>query len=155
MLTFCHLRFEAVRPLPNGYPTELETIGDHIRRRRMDLGLFQREVARRIGVTTDTVCLWEKTGSTPMIQHMPKIIRFLGYVPIKRPMTVPNQLSAYRMTQGLTQEQAARKCGVDPSTWGTWEDGKKFPGSRRTKSAVGRILQALDSKMWNAKKDCD
>ena len=41
--------------LPHGYPVELRSIGDHIRKRRLDLGLLQIEVAVQIGVTESTV----------------------------------------------------------------------------------------------------
>jgi DNA-binding XRE family transcriptional regulator len=65
---------QAVRPLPDGYPTELETVGDHIRKRRMDLGLFQREVADILDVQKDTVRFWEKQGNVPEIRLMPSVL---------------------------------------------------------------------------------
>jgi hypothetical protein len=33
----------------------LQTLGDHIRKKRLDLGLFQKEVASRIGVDAESV----------------------------------------------------------------------------------------------------
>jgi len=38
---------------------ELKRLGDHIRKRKLELGLFQREVAQRIRVTQGTVYRWE------------------------------------------------------------------------------------------------
>jgi len=61
-----------------GYPTNPVTIGDHIRKRRMDLGLLQREVAEIIGVTESSVWNWEH-GVEPEQHYNPKIIKFLGY----------------------------------------------------------------------------
>jgi len=147
-LPFCHLSIEALRPLPGDYPTELKTVGDHIRRRRLDLGLYQREVAKMFSVSKDTVHLWERHGNVPEIRLMVAIIGFLGYMPQAKPIGLPQQLHAYRMIRGLTQRQAAKEFGVDPSTWSAWENGLKQPGSRRTKSVLRLILQSLDSAKW-------
>ena len=149
-LPFCHLRFEAVRPLSNGYPADLLTIGDHIRKRRMDMGLFQRQVADLIGVSSAAVWIWENEGRTPEIWLMPRIAQFLGYVPLEKPANLQNQLRAYRMIRGLTQKQAAKASGIDPSTWWAWEVGLKRPGSKRTRTALRLILQSLDSATWHS-----
>ncbi|MGH8544558.1 MAG: helix-turn-helix transcriptional regulator [Gammaproteobacteria bacterium] len=52
-----------------------------MRKRRLDLGLFQRQVAEQIGVTTNTVFRWESNETLPQIHHKPKIVQFLGYDP--------------------------------------------------------------------------
>ena len=41
-------------------------------------GLLQKAVARQIGVTTDTLCRWERNAAAPQIHHFPKVIEFLG-----------------------------------------------------------------------------
>jgi predicted transcriptional regulator len=61
-----------------------KNIGEHIRKKRLDLGLLQHELAETIGVTESTVCNWEH-GTEPELRHMPKIIEFLGYVPFELP----------------------------------------------------------------------
>ena len=60
---------------------ELKRLGDHIRKRRLELGLFQREVAQRIRVTQGTVYRWEVNETTPPIRSLPRIIEFLRYDP--------------------------------------------------------------------------
>jgi hypothetical protein len=40
---------------PKGYPLEPRFLGEHIRKRRLDLGLLQIDVAAQIGVTKSTV----------------------------------------------------------------------------------------------------
>jgi len=45
--------------LPKGYSVVPKTLGEHVRKRRLDLGLEQAQVAERIGVTTSTVYNWE------------------------------------------------------------------------------------------------
>jgi len=68
------------RPIlpPKGYPVVIANIGDHIRKRRLELGLTQIEAAAQIGVTESTVWNWEH-GTEPELIHMPKIIEFFSY----------------------------------------------------------------------------
>src|SRR5579872_2299780 len=58
-LPFCHSTFSSPRPKSLNYPNALNTLGDHLRKRRLDLGLLQKQVAAEIGVNTLTVCNWE------------------------------------------------------------------------------------------------
>jgi len=53
------------------------TIGDHLRK-RLDLGLFQKDVAVFIGVDICTVTNWEKNKGEPQLRFIPKITDFLG-----------------------------------------------------------------------------
>jgi DNA-binding XRE family transcriptional regulator len=70
------------RPIvpPKGYPVAPRGLGEHIRKKRMDLGLLQAQVAQRTGVTKSTVYNWEH-GRMPATQHQARIIEFLGYQP--------------------------------------------------------------------------
>lgn len=45
------------------YPSNPKTIGEHIRKRRMDLGLEQKEVAKIIGVPESSIWNWEHGGN--------------------------------------------------------------------------------------------
>ncbi|OGQ13087.1 MAG: hypothetical protein A2026_07180 [Deltaproteobacteria bacterium RBG_19FT_COMBO_46_12] len=60
----------------------LETIGDHIRKRRMDLKLTQKEVAEKLGVDKTAIQFWENNRVKPSLGNIPKIIEFLGYDPL-------------------------------------------------------------------------
>jgi DNA-binding XRE family transcriptional regulator len=80
-LPFCHAELRATKPKPCQYPKLLNTLGDHIRNRRLDLGLFQSKVAEQIGVDTTSIHNWEGNKSAPAIRHIPAILRFLGYNP--------------------------------------------------------------------------
>ena len=71
-------------PPSQKYPEQLRALGDHIRARRLYLGLLQKEVAGIIGVTTDTITNWEKGRNRPMLSHYLKICKFLGYSPFER-----------------------------------------------------------------------
>ena len=123
------------------------TIGDHIRTRRLDLGLFQKEVAKRVGVTTDTITNWELNRTEPEIQYLPKIIDFLGYVPFSTGDSFPERLKAYRMLNGLSQRQLAQELGVDPTTVRDWENGKSKP-MRKKRERVEEIIGLAQQVYW-------
>jgi DNA-binding XRE family transcriptional regulator len=61
---------------------EPETLGEHVRKRRLKLRLTQKQAAERLGVNLWTVLNWEKDHTEPPIESMPAIIRFLGYSPL-------------------------------------------------------------------------
>jgi len=67
---------------------------------------------------------WEKSRTQPSIVSVPAIIRFLGYYPFLKPITLPQQLLATRRENGWTIKNAAEIVGVDPGTWGNWERGQ-------------------------------
>jgi hypothetical protein len=60
---YSHFRLALLRPKtpPKGYPINPQVIGEHIRKRRLDLGLLQIEVALQISVTESTVWNWSMT----------------------------------------------------------------------------------------------
>ena len=79
-LPFCHLHFKT--PKPDGrYPVQLQRLGDHLRKRRLELGLFQKEVGTRLGADPKTVNNWEMGRSEPRLRFIPRIPAFLGYDP--------------------------------------------------------------------------
>jgi DNA-binding XRE family transcriptional regulator len=63
------------------YPKNLETWGDHLKKRRLDLGLLQKDVARIIGADKTSVFNWENNLMAPSLRFIPKLIEFLGYRP--------------------------------------------------------------------------
>jgi len=62
-------------------PENLKTQGDHVRRKRLELGLDQREVAYLIGVSPAGLAGWEVEGHAPLYRFYARIFAFLGYVP--------------------------------------------------------------------------
>jgi len=63
------------------WPVVLRTFGDHLRARRLALGLKQREVAVLIGVSQSAIQHWEDNSDLPNPVRMPSVVRFLGYDP--------------------------------------------------------------------------
>jgi DNA-binding transcriptional regulator YiaG len=140
-LPFCHLRLRAKKPVNKGYPRELKTIGDHIRKRRLDLGLLQKGVALLICVDKTTIMNWERGHREPAIWALPGIIQFLGYVPFELGHTLPEQLMGYRKIRGLSRKKLARILGVDEGTLWRWETGRRRPQgeyARRVRALLAR-----------------
>ena len=138
-LPFCHVRLVATRPLPAAYPKTLTTWGDHIRKRRLDLGLLQRDVAKQIGVSQDAVFNWETHRAIPDVQSIPQIINFLGYCPWKPARTFSEKIKVWREAMGLTKEVLAKRLGVHDMTLANWESGKRLP-SRRCRVILARFF---------------
>ena len=84
-MPFCHFEAKVAKPKPERYPKELNTLGDHIRARRIDLGLFQSQVAEQIGVREQTITNWEDNASQPPLEYHLAITRFIGYDPTDKP----------------------------------------------------------------------
>ena len=121
-LPFGHLQLRAQKPSPLPYPAQLNTLGDHLRKRRLDLGLTQRDVANKLGVTECTIWNWEANYSSPQLRFIPKVVAFLGYDPYCiRSHSLGERLREYRRRMGLSQKALAHRLGVDPSTLGKWE----------------------------------
>ena len=59
------------------YPKEPKSLGEKIRKARMDRGLLIRELAEQIGVTEDTVINWEVRGRKPVGNNIRKVRDFL------------------------------------------------------------------------------
>jgi transcriptional regulator with XRE-family HTH domain len=139
-LPFCKMSLKAQKPLHPAYPETLKTLGDHLRKKRLDLRLSQKEVAQRLEAVESSVLNWEKNRTQPSLPFLPKIIEFLGYVPYDTTeKTVGERILAYRRYLGLSQEKLARSLGIDPSTLGRWERDKRRP--------LKRLLERLKEKL--------
>jgi DNA-binding XRE family transcriptional regulator len=75
------LRFTIAKPKPH-YPKQIKNLGDHIKVKRLDRDLFQKQVAGLIGVDTTTITNWELGNTEPEKRFIPAIITFLGYNPL-------------------------------------------------------------------------
>lgn len=73
------IRLVAKRPPPQGYPKDLRALGDHLRKKRLDLGLSQKEAAVQLRISAGTLYNWEKSLTSPQQRLVPRIHAFLGY----------------------------------------------------------------------------
>ncbi|MFN0214171.1 MAG: helix-turn-helix domain-containing protein [Saprospiraceae bacterium] len=94
----------------------MNTLGDHLRKVRLDRGLSQLDVSVILKVSTDMVTCWELNRNQPTAKFAKAIIDFLGYVPFKvEDCSIGKQLFYARLISGKTQKQVAKIIGCDAS----------------------------------------
>ena len=127
--------------------TRLNTIGDHLRKRRLDLGLLQREVAKEIGVTKCTIQYWETNRVTPALRFRSKIAIFLGYEynADSKYESSGEKVRAYRERLGLSRKRLASLIGTDRSNITGWETEKHQP-TLKSLDLIARFLVAAQDK---------
>ena len=123
----------------NRSPEQLNTLGDHLLRRRLMLKLLQRQVAEQLGVDKTSIYNWETNRTKPGLEYMPAIIRFLGYNPLPPADGWPDRLVRCRTVLGISQKESARRIGVDACTLARWERGERAP----TGAFATRVLRFL------------
>jgi DNA-binding XRE family transcriptional regulator len=130
--------------MPASYPENPVSIGDHIRKKRMELKLLQKDVAKICGVTVDCITNWEKNRSLPQIQFYPSIIKFLGYFPFTvDTSTLVGKLKAYRYLNGLSHNRMGRLMEVDGSTICSWENEENNPPQKKVMK-LDLLLEKID-----------
>ncbi len=134
---------KAQKPAVAAYPERLKTLGDHLRKRRLDLKLFQKEVAKRLGTSTTSIYNWEDNRASPSLYRLPKIVEFLGYIPDSlKAKTSGEKMVTSRRLLGLTQKELAHRLVIDPSTLGRWEKDKSRP-SRKQQTLLDSLFASL------------
>ena len=119
-------------------PKELKTLGDHIRRRRIELGLLQREVAGLLGADPGSVNAWERNCRQPVLRRLPAIAAFLGYDLEAPPADAPLglRIASKRRRLGLSQKALAALLGIDEATVRRWERGEIRKLERRVRRNI-------------------
>jgi transcriptional regulator with XRE-family HTH domain len=144
--------------IPKPYDFEPTTIGEHFRKRRLTLGLTQSELATQLDVSPWTLRNWESGATSPAVRFLPRLTRFLGYEPESPALEgIADYLKVARRGRGWSQKEAARRLGVDPCTWSSWERGGTvvvLTHRRRVEMFLDLPAHSLDAPMrdqWNAR----
>lgn len=138
-MPFCQKQESIAKPI-SGYPQSPRHIGEHLRKRRIDLGLRQEDVAREIRVSPFTIINWELGETRPRVDFGPRIIEFLGYDPLPEPRTFGEEVWKLRWRSGVTQRELARRIGVNESTVRDWEKGEHQP-CRRSRELLKELAR--------------
>ena len=138
-MPICHVVLEAPRPVV-GYPQSRNGVGEHLRKRRTELGLRQKDVAHEMKVSEWTLMNWESSETTPRVRYGPRIIDFLGFDPLPDPADFGQEVWKLRWTRGLTQRQLAALLRVDESTVRDWERGEHRATARLYKRFLDLAL---------------
>jgi DNA-binding XRE family transcriptional regulator len=118
-LQFVPIRLNALKPKETDF--EPKTLGQHLRKRRLILGLTQKQVGKALRLSPFTVLNLEKGHTQPSLTVCPALIGWLGYDPFPALKTLQDRMRAVRRARGWTIVEAARHIGIDPATWGRWE----------------------------------
>ncbi|MCA5005990.1 helix-turn-helix domain-containing protein [Sphingobacterium bovistauri] len=147
------LRFEQQisKPLLINVPVNPQTLGEHIRKRRIELRLLQKDLAAIFNVSEDSITYWENNRSEPQIQYYPPIFGFLGYCPFELDTSTPaGKIKTYRYLNGLSQKHFAMIIGVDPDTVGRWEAGKG-PFSKKKLELLLNLTTAASASSYSTR----
>ena len=141
-MPFCYgTRHTAKALKPKDYAERPQTLAEHLKKRRKELALFQREAAGQMGIAKETYANWEKGKIRPVAAQFLPVVTFLGYDPTPAARTLGERLEAKRRGLGVTFDQIAGYLGWDPATLtrylnGTW----RIPESRM--AALELLLSA-------------
>ncbi len=128
MSPFCTILLYGRKSMPGAYPQQLSTLGDHLKKRRLDLGLLQKEVAMKLGVNEAPITRWELNHNFPEFRFIPKIIEFLDYCPDDtRAENLVQLIVNAHHELGLNQKNLAIRLGIDPSTLGRYKHNNGQP----------------------------
>jgi transcriptional regulator with XRE-family HTH domain len=150
-LPFARVTLKCLKPKETDF--QPQTLGEHIRKRRLELGLTQKDAARQLGCCWSALLNWEKGKRQPGIASIPAIIAFLDGDPFPQPTSLSEQLAAVRRRMGWSIKQTADRLGVDPGTWGRWE--KTGIPWRRHQRIVAAFIRAQADRQAGDEKHAD
>lgn len=110
-----------------GYPDTPTTLGEHLRKRRLDLRQTQEQAAKWFSISVTTYNYWEANRVTPDISKSPKITDFLAYDPHPAPKSFSESVQALRRHLGQDRRQFAKQLGVDVKSVLNWETARTVP----------------------------
>jgi DNA-binding transcriptional regulator YiaG len=69
------------RRVRTAVPAVPQTIGEHVHKRRKELGLHQWQLAKLLGVWRATLCSWEANHYEPAGKARRRVVAWLGFDP--------------------------------------------------------------------------
>jgi transcriptional regulator with XRE-family HTH domain len=138
VLPYYRWQLTAAKPIP-GYPAEIRHIGHELLKRRLDLGLQQRDAARSLGVHPGCLENWEYGRKKPADRFYPAIIRFLGFNPLTEAVSLGGSIRRERISRGWSRARLASIASVDEATVARLE--RNVP--RTARRPTDRVLRAL------------
>jgi transcriptional regulator with XRE-family HTH domain len=164
MLPFCErvVSVPRVKYLPSRnrgipVPREPKTIGEHLRKRRLELGIFQSKAACLLGVSTVTLSRWECDKVYPTWPQQPAVATYLGFDPFtnptlgspkgnetqgvdflspEAPANLGHAIIRHCMIVRKTRHQIAKELGLSPKTVWNWQVGRRQPSALLRKRIV-------------------
>ncbi|MBI4664388.1 MAG: helix-turn-helix transcriptional regulator [Verrucomicrobia bacterium] len=142
---FSHLALRCRKPRNDKYlwfetpPDQPSHIGEHIKKRRLELKLKAAEVQRLFGIDKGTLADWEHGKHTPSKRMQSRIVRFLGYDPFESYESASHPLLQRQETQhGATNVESIS--GPDGTGLGLAEPVMRFLNSRLSGTDPAHLL---------------
>lgn len=133
ILPFCYFTVKTSRTAlrfrnlsRKGFKSQPQTLGEHLRSRRLLLKLTQKDTAAHLDTIRERYERWERDEVAPEISAWPKLIRFLGYYPTDC-QSPAEWVLRVRRTLGLSQFALGRKVRVIAENIRKWEHGRAEP----------------------------
>ena len=146
-MPFCRqtpLTLKALRA--KDYSENPQTLGEHLKKRRKELGLLQRAAAEQMGILTETYANWETDRTKPVAAQFRPVVAFLGYDPTSAARTLAERLQAKRRTLGVTFSQVAQHLGWDEGSLTRYLNGPwRLPPDRA--AALEAFLAVKESDL--------
>ena len=126
-------------------PKDPTTLGGHLRKRRLQLKIFQAEAARKLRVSNRTLSLWECDRLYPGWSYWPRIVTYLNHDPFidstlgrpkgnetkgvaflssQPPTTIGQKIAKRRLELKKNRTQCAKELGISVKTLWGWENGQ-------------------------------
>jgi transcriptional regulator with XRE-family HTH domain len=111
-------------------------LGSHLEASRLRAGKRRTDLAAQLGVSEETIRLWEKGVVQPSAERLSRIIALLALetadwsAPDEPSADLPplaRRLRLERDGRGMTQVEAARSLDVPQATYAGWETGRSAP----------------------------
>jgi len=81
-LAICDIELIAKPPKPKGYPKKVKSLGDYLKRKRLNEKLSIEQVCYDLDILSSTLHRWENNKTKLRIESKYKIINYLGFTPI-------------------------------------------------------------------------
>lgn len=139
---FCSFHFQESTATSTSLPKGLNSLGDWIRKTRLDQRLTQVQVGELLGVTECCVTNWELVHSEPEVRYIPKIIEFIGYCPYAPTQLLVERLKIVRWALGISQRQLAKILKTNLSNVIGWGLGRHHP-TRKSLELIKSFLSRV------------
>jgi len=112
-------------------------LGAHLEASRKHANLRRVDLANQMGVSEETIRLWEKGVVQPSAPRLARLISLVALETADWPLrsgppaelpALATRLWAERDGRGITQAAAAQLLDVPPTTYAGWETGRTTPG---------------------------
>jgi transcriptional regulator with XRE-family HTH domain len=111
-------------------------LGAHLEASRLRAGMRRMDLAGQLGVSEETIRLWEKGSVQPSAERLARLIALLSLETTEWPARngpspdlppLARRLRAERDGRGITQVVAAEILDVSQATYAGWETGRSTP----------------------------